>query len=35
MCELFLKIKINQNYMNQNQGSLVKANCHVIIQWLI
>ena len=32
MCELFQKIKINQIYMNQNQGNLLKANCHVIIQ---
>ena len=35
MCELFKKIKINQISMNQNQESLFKVNCHVIIQWLI
>ena len=35
MCELFEKIKINQNFMNQNQESLFKANCHIINQWLI
>ena len=35
MCGLFKKIKINQISMNQNQESLFKVNCHVIIQWLI
>ena len=34
MCELFKKVKINQISMNQNQKSVFKAICHVIIIWL-
>ena len=34
--ELFgKKIKTNENFMNQNQESLFKANYHMVIRWLI